>query len=75
MTQIELAREIIDAVRFSDSDHEAMQGVVAFIDTLQPRDRFSFAEWGHPYQKSNILNCWPEKHTPDFTVEEIDEEE
>ena len=61
MTKEELAKQIIETVdNFYDAEDPttALEGVIALLDTLEPRDRESFAKWGFPNQQSTEDKCW-----------------
>jgi len=35
-----------------------LEGVMALLDALEPRDRESFAKWGYPQDQSTEDDCW-----------------
>jgi hypothetical protein len=61
MTKENLAKQIIETVNnYNDAGEPtiALEGVIALLDTLEPRDRESFAKWGHPHEQSTEDECW-----------------
>ena len=61
MTKENLAKQIIETVNNCNDAGEptiALEGVIALLDTLEPRDRESFAKWGHPHEQSTEDECW-----------------
>ena len=61
MTKENLAKQIIDTVNNYNEEGEqtiALEGVMALLDTLQPRERESFAKWGQPHEQSTEDECW-----------------
>lgn len=61
MTKENLAKQIIDTVNNCNETGEptiALEGVIALLDTLEPRDRERFAKWGYPQEQSTEDECW-----------------
>lgn len=61
MTKENLAKQIIETVNnYNDAGEPtiALEGVIALLDTLEPRDRESFAKWDYPQDQSTEDECW-----------------
>lgn len=61
MTKENLAKQIIETVNnYNDAGEPtiALEGVIALLDTLEPRDRKDFARWGQPHEQSTEDECW-----------------
>ncbi len=58
MTKENLAKQIIEIVNNYNDTEEALEGVMALLDTLEPRDKESFAKWGYPHEQSTEDECW-----------------
>lgn len=61
MTKENLAKQIVETVNnYNDSGEPtlAMEGVIALLDTLEPRDRERFAKWGQQDEQSTEDECW-----------------
>ena len=61
MTKENLAKQIIETVNnYNDAGEPtiALEGVIALLDTLEPRDRKSFARWGQLHEQSTEDECW-----------------
>lgn len=61
MTKENLAKQIIETVNNYNDVGEptiALEGVMALLDTLEPRDREKFAKLGYPKDQSTEDECW-----------------
>jgi hypothetical protein len=61
MTKENLAKQIIETVKnYNDAGEPtlALEGVIALLDTLEPRDRESFSKWGDSKDQSTEDECW-----------------
>jgi hypothetical protein len=61
MTKENLAKQIIETVNnYNDAGEPtiALEGVIALLDTLEPRDKERFAKWGQPHEQSTEDECW-----------------
>lgn len=51
--------EIVDNTRFvGESDDEALDAIEALLDTLEPKDRDNFSQWGQPDDRTDPKDCW-----------------
>lgn len=62
MTKLRLAEKILEHVDNCDFMGEdrlkKLEGVLAYLDTLEPKNLGQFAQWGHPEDKSVPKDCW-----------------
>lgn len=61
MTKENLAKQIIETVKHYYEAGEptiALENVISLLDTLEPRDKESFAKWGYPKDRSTEDECW-----------------
>jgi hypothetical protein len=58
MTKKHLAEQILQVVDNALDEREQLDGIIALLDTLEPKNIGQFAKWGHPEQKSTPENCW-----------------
>ena len=62
MTKQDLVYEIYKTVEFMTNNKEPelkiRKSITSLINTLEPKDKEKFAQWGYDKQKSNVENCW-----------------
>lgn len=59
MTKDKLADKIIEHIdncKFLGTDPK--EGILAYLDTLQPINLEQFSKWGYNEDKSTINDCW-----------------
>lgn len=62
MTKERLALKIIEHIDncefMGEGDKQKLEGVIAYLDTLEPKNLGQFAQWGYPEDKSTPDECW-----------------
>lgn len=56
MTKKHLAKLIIEMN--TDDFEEYLQNIIHLLNTLEPKDRRQFSQWGTPEQQSTEEECW-----------------
>lgn len=57
MTKEKLAKLMIETVECYQGE-EQIKGVLDLLNTLTPKDRKKFAQWGLLFEKSTEEDCW-----------------
>ena len=62
MTKDSLADQIYQTVdngmAFNDTKEEIIENIKTLLETLEPKNRYSFSKWGQPSEQSTPEKCW-----------------